>query len=76
MNNINKSIYAIAVMLLTTGSVNAQNNFMKVVATDGSGDFTTIQTAINSCKTDGTRNFIFIKNGKYFLTSSLFCATT
>lgn len=65
MNNINKSIYAIAVMLLTTGSVNAQNNFMKVVATDGSGDFTTIQTAINSCKTDGTRNFIFIKNGKY-----------
>ncbi len=35
-----------------------------VVAQDGSGDFTSIQAAINACP-DNERKFIFVKNGTY-----------
>lgn len=48
-----------------TGTFTAPGSFMKIVAKDGSGDYTTVQAAVNACSTDGTRNFIFIKNGTY-----------
>lgn len=40
------------------------NPFRYIVAKDGSGDFTTIQAAINACP-DGERSIIFVKNGTY-----------
>jgi pectin methylesterase-like acyl-CoA thioesterase len=39
--------------------------FRFVVATDGSGDYTSVQTAINACP-DNERSIIFIKNGLYY----------
>lgn len=43
----------------------AQERLMKVVAADGSADYTTIQAAVDACPADGTRSLIFIKNGTY-----------
>lgn len=54
-----------AILLAISGNVAAQSQFMKVVAADGTGDYTTIQSAIDACSKDGTRNFVFIKNGTY-----------
>ncbi len=48
-----------------TGTFTAPGSFMKIVAKDGSGDYITVQAAVDACSTDGTRNFIFIKNGTY-----------
>jgi pectin methylesterase-like acyl-CoA thioesterase len=46
-------------------SINAFSQVFKyVVATDGSGDCTTIQSALNACP-DGQTSMIFIKNGTY-----------
>lgn len=58
------TLYATAALLLTANAAKAQS-FMKVVAADGSGDFTTIQAAVNSCPADGSRSFVFVKNGTY-----------
>ena len=45
-------------------SANAQYN--KIVAMDGSGDYTTVQAAINAAPTSSSTPWvIFIKNGKY-----------
>lgn len=65
-NYFKHNIAAIAA-LLTAGPItaSAQTTFMKVVAADGTGDYTTVQQAVNACSTDGTRNFVFIKNGTY-----------
>lgn len=52
-----------AALAITTTSW--AQSFMKVVAADGTGDFTTIQSAVNACSKDGVRNFVFIKNGIY-----------
>lgn len=41
-----------------------------IVATDGSGDYTTVQAAINACP-DAQRSIIFIKNGTYYGQTSL-----
>jgi pectin methylesterase-like acyl-CoA thioesterase len=38
--------------------------FNYVVAADGSGDYTSIQSALNACP-DGQKSMIFIKNGTY-----------
>jgi len=38
--------------------------FRYVVATDGSGNYTTIQSAINACP-DNARSIIFVRNGTY-----------
>lgn len=54
-----------AALLLAAGRASAQNEFMTVVAADGSGDYTTLQEAVDACSTDGTRNFIFLRNGTY-----------
>jgi len=46
-------------------SINASAQVFKyVVATDGSGDYTTIQAALNACP-DGQTSMLFIKNGTY-----------
>ncbi len=58
------TMYATAAMLLMGATAKGQS-FMKVVAPDGSGDYTTIQAAINACAADGTRNFVFVENGTY-----------
>ena len=50
---------------LLIGSVNASSQVFKyVVATDSTGDFTSIQSAINACP-NNARSIIFIKNGTY-----------
>jgi len=36
-----------------------------IVASDGTGDFISVQSAIDACP-DGNRSFIFIKNGTYY----------
>lgn len=36
-----------------------------VVAADGSGDYKTLQEAVNACGTDSVRHLLFIKNGIY-----------
>lgn len=52
-------------IFLISPPIRAQQQFMKVVAKDGTGDYSAIQEAIDKCSSDGTRNFIFIKNGTY-----------
>lgn len=51
-------------LMASTVTISAQS-FMKVVAADGTGDFKTIQDAVNACAKDGIRKFIFVKNGTY-----------
>lgn len=66
MNYLNK-ILCLFLTLLLSFSVFAQSENVKItVAADGTGDFTSIQEAINSCK--AFRNFdqiIYIKKGIY-----------
>ena len=64
MNHKKIILYAAAGMFMAAAGARAQG-FMKVVAADGSGDYTTIQAAINACAADGERHFVFVKNGTY-----------
>ena len=51
-----------------TGPFVGPDRFFRIVAKDGSGDFTTVQSAVDDCSNvaDKTvRQFIFIKNGTY-----------
>ena len=61
--------YILALFLLTTLSLSAQtldNKLALIVAQDGSGDFKTIQEAVNNVKDNSvTRVLITIKPGKY-----------
>lgn len=61
--------YILALFLLTTLSVSAQtldNKFTLTVAQDGSGDFKTIQEAINNVKDNSEKRVVItIKPGKY-----------
>lgn len=41
-----------------------------IVATDGSGDFTSVQAAVDACP-DGARSFIFVKDGTYYGQTSI-----
>jgi pectin methylesterase-like acyl-CoA thioesterase len=60
------SILAFLSLLL---SLNVQSaNY--IVASDGSGDFTTVQAAIDACP-DGSRSYIFVKNGTYYGQTSI-----
>lgn len=43
----------------------AQQPFTYVVATDDSGDFTSVQAAVDACPEGENRSIIFIKNGTY-----------
>ncbi len=66
MNKIHQSSYALLffiVCMLTTSLSFSQN---VTVAKDGTGDFTTVQAAINAAPTGRTAPWIiYIKNGKY-----------
>jgi pectinesterase len=56
---------SLAIILLSSGTF-AQYAFEMTVAKDGSGDFTSIQKAIDSCKAfPDKRITIFVKNGVY-----------
>lgn len=57
-------LFFLALLSLPASSF-SQTSFMKVVAADGTGDYATVQEAVNSCPADGTRSFIFVKNGFY-----------
>lgn len=58
-------ITGLALILLSSGTF-AQYTFEMTVAMDGSGDFTSIQSAIDSCKAfPDKRITIFVKNGVY-----------
>lgn len=50
--------------LMMARTSNAQS-FVSIVAADGSGEYTTIQSAVNACPEDGKRHLIFVKNGVY-----------
>jgi len=61
-----KRIFLFAILFsLFTFSANAQYN--KVVAKDGSGDYTTVQASIDAAPTNSATPWvIYIKNGKYY----------
>lgn len=68
MKNILKSLTKLSFVALCAmpQAVAAQGAaFMKVVAADGTGDYLTVQEAVNSCPADGTRTLIFVRNGLY-----------
>jgi pectinesterase len=54
------------IALTACTSLNAQDKYQMTVAQDGSGDYTTIQSAINDCKSFPDRRItIYVKNGIY-----------
>jgi len=60
-----KKLVTLWSVFLLSFCVNAQIN--KIVAKDGSGDFTTIQASIDAAPTNSSTPWvIFIKNGKYY----------
>lgn len=68
MNKVTKHLretLLAAAFMSAASVVCAQSEFMTVVALDGTGDYTSIQDAVDACTTDGTRNFIFLRNGTH-----------
>ena len=64
--NYLKTILTILLSVMTIGGVASDLVFDLVVACDGSGDYSTIQAAINAAPQNATRPYlIFIKNGVY-----------
>jgi pectinesterase len=60
---MNTRLILLLLLVLTGTGMDAQN---LVVAKDGSGDFTTVQAAINAAPTGSTMPFvIYVKNGRY-----------
>ena len=59
----------IVFLLSVTLAINAQP-FRYIVAADGSGTHTTVQSAIDACP-DNERSIIFVKNGIYFGQTSI-----
>lgn len=55
----------VGMLTVLPAAVRSQDAFMTVVATDGTGDYTSVQDAVDACATDGTRSFIFMRNGTY-----------
>lgn len=54
-----------AALFTLCGNVAAQQPFTYIVATDNSGQFTTVQAAVDACPVGEQRSLIFIKNGTY-----------
>jgi pectin methylesterase-like acyl-CoA thioesterase len=52
-------------ILLFISALSSAQPFRFVVAADGTGDFITVQAAINACP-DNERSLIFVKNGTYY----------
>ncbi len=61
-NEIKKILSILFLNFIMISGLSAANF---IVAPDGSGDFTSVQSAIDACP-DGSRSFIFIKNGTYY----------
>lgn len=57
--------FVLAVLSLSPLSVGAQTAFMKVVSADGTGDYFTVQAAVDAAPKDGTRTIVFIRDGFY-----------
>ena len=53
----------VAFVFCWTNLAAQEQPFTYVVATDNSGDFTTVQAAVDACKEGEQRSIIFIKNG-------------
>lgn len=66
---MNKLIIFITGLLLFAGAATAKAAYY-VVAADGSGNYTTVQAAIDACA-ENTRSYIFIKNGTYYGAASI-----
>ena len=60
-----KNRLSIIFLFLSISILSNAAPFRFVVATDGSGDYSSIQSAINACP-DNERSIIFIKNGTYY----------
>ena len=61
-----KKFYTLILVLFAlSGRLAAQETNFYVVAADNTGDFTTVQAAIDACPEGSDRNIIFIKNGTY-----------
>src|SRR3990167_5690454 len=56
-------------MAMNLGSFASRVVATKVVATDGTGDFTDIQSAIDALPSDG--GVVYIKEGTYIITSTI-----
>ncbi len=65
----------IFILLVSIASYTYSTPFRFIVATDGSGDYTSVQTAINACP-ENERSIIFIKNGIYYGQISIGTKTT
>ena len=59
-----KNRLSIIILIISFALNSYSAPFRFVVATDGSGDYTSIQSAISACP-DNVRSIIFIKNGTY-----------
>lgn len=57
--------FMVAFVFCWTNLAAQEQPFTYVVATDNSGDFTTVQAAVDACKEGEQRSIIFIKNGTY-----------
>ena len=57
-------IHLMLLAFLLGAGLKAQNS-VTVVAADGSGDYKTLQEAVNACSADSVRHLVFIKNGIY-----------
>ena len=63
---VNTQVRCVFVLLLALGFSAQAQTYDLVVAKDGTGNFTTVQAAINAAPTGRTVPYtIFIKNGKY-----------
>src|SRR5665647_1346493 len=66
MNHLKSAFLTVLAILIVSAGLLAQDKFEMTVALDGSGDFTSIQKAIDACKAfPDKRITIFVKNGTY-----------
>jgi pectinesterase len=66
MNGMKNPVILVIFLILMTFQAIAGDSYKMVVALDGSGDYTSIQAAIDACKAfPDKRISIFIKNGVY-----------
>ncbi|HEX7583423.1 MAG TPA: pectinesterase family protein [Prolixibacteraceae bacterium] len=66
MNSLKLIVFTVLAFLMVSLRMFAQDKFEMIVAQDGSGDFTSVQKAIDACKAfPDNRITIFVKNGTY-----------
>ena len=67
---MNLKFKIIFVLVLSVCFFTNAQPFRYIVATDGSGDFTNVQSAIDACP-DNERSIVFVKNGTYYGATSI-----